>query len=148
MIVRSTPYPQSTKRSVAARMAAPDNTGIGSTKSVDASGNRAERSPVLTSTAQLRWILPVSTGNLSTTATYYHNSGFYFDAGEEVQQTAYNLANLYVQYGPQGERWTVAAWINNAFNATVVAGVGTSPYVVAAQYADPRLFGLSASIHY
>jgi hypothetical protein len=69
MIVRSTPYPQSTKRTVAARMAAPDNTGIGSTKSVDASGNRAERSPVLTSTAPLRWILPVRTGNLSTTAT-------------------------------------------------------------------------------
>ena len=124
------------------------DTAIGSTKSVDASGNRAERSPLLTSTAQLQWLLPISTGNVSTTATYYHNSGFYFDAGDEVQQKAYNLVNLYIQYAPQGNRWSVAAWINNAFNATVVAGVGSSPYVVAAQYLDPRLFGLSASVHY
>ncbi len=124
------------------------DTAIGSTKSVDASGNRAERSPLLTSTAQLQWLLPISTGNVSTTATYYHNSGFYFDAGDEVQQKAYNLVNLYIQYALQGNRWSVAAWINNAFNATVVAGVGSSPYVVAAQYLDPRLFGLSASVHY
>jgi iron complex outermembrane recepter protein len=123
-------------------------TPIGYEKSVDASGNRAERSPLLTSTAQLQWLLPIGTGHLSTTATYYHNSGFYFDAGDEIQQKAYNLANLYVQYAPQGNRWSVAAWINNAFNATVVAGIGTSPYVLAAQYVDPRLFGLSATVHY
>lgn len=123
-------------------------TPIGYEKSVNASGNRAERSPVFTSTAQLQWLLPISTGNISSTATYYHNSGFYFDAGDEVQQKAYNLANLYVQYAPQGNRWSVAAWIKNAFNATVVAGIGVSPYVVAAQYIDPRLFGLSASVHY
>ena len=124
------------------------DTPIGSTKSVDASGNRAERSPLLTSTAQLQWLLPISTGNISTTTTYYHNSGFYFDAGDEVQQKAYNLVNLYIQYAPQGNRWNVAAWVNNAFNATAVAGVGSSPYVVAAQYLNPRLFGLSASVHY
>ena len=124
------------------------DTAIGSTKSVDASGNRAERSPLLTSTAQLQWLLPIGSGNISTTTTYYHNSGFYFDAGDEVQQKAYNLVNLHVQYAPQGNRWNVAAWINNAFNATVVAGVGSSPYVVAAQYLNPRLFGLSASVHY
>jgi hypothetical protein len=93
-------------------------------------------------------LIPIGTGHLSTTATYYHNSGFYFDAGDEIQQKAYNLANLYVQYAPQENRGSVAAWINNAFNATVVAGIGTSPYVLAAQYVDPRLFGLSATVHY
>jgi iron complex outermembrane recepter protein len=118
------------------------------TKSVDASGNREERSPLLTSTVQLRWLLPISTGNISTTATYYHNSGFYFDAGNEFQQKSYNLANFYIQYAPQGNRWSVAAWINNAFNATVLGGVATSPYVVGGFYNDPRLFGLSASVHY
>jgi iron complex outermembrane receptor protein len=115
---------------------------------VDASGNRAERSPLLTSTAQLQWLVPLSTGNISTTTTYYHNSGFYFDAGDEIRQKAYNLVNLHVQYASQGNRWSVAAWVNNAFNATIVAGIGTSPYVLAAEYTDPRLFGLSASMHY
>jgi hypothetical protein len=71
------------------------------TKSVDASGNRAERSPVLTSTAQLRWLLPIGTGNISTMAAYYHNSGFFFDAGDEIQQRGYNLVNLHVRYAPQ-----------------------------------------------
>jgi iron complex outermembrane recepter protein len=123
-------------------------TPIGATKSVDASGNRMERSPLLTSTVQLRWSLPIGTGNISTTATYYHNSGFYFDAGDEFRQKAYNLANLYIQYAPQGNRWSVAAWINNAFNATVAAGIASSPYFVNADYTDPRLFGLSASVHY
>jgi iron complex outermembrane recepter protein len=118
------------------------------TRSVDASGNRAERSPLLTSTAQLQWLLPISTGTISTTATYYHNSGFFFDAGDEIQQKAYNLANLHVQYAPQGNRWSVAAWVNNAFNATVLSGVAPSPNVVGAFYSDPRLFGLSASVHY
>jgi iron complex outermembrane receptor protein len=123
-------------------------TPIGYAKSVDASGNRAERSPLLTSAAQLHWVLPIATGHISTTASYYHNSGFYFDAGDEVQQKAYNLVNFRLQYAPRGDRWSVAAWINNAFNATVVAGVGESPYVVAAQFIDPRLFGLTASVRY
>jgi len=124
------------------------NTPQGYTKSVDASGNRAERSPLLTSTTQLQWLLPISIGNISTTAAYYHNSGFYFDAGAELQQRAYNLANLRIQYAPQGNRWNVAAWVNNAFNATVIAGVAPSPRAVGAFYSDPRLFGLSASVHY
>lgn len=121
---------------------------IGYTKSVDASGKREERSPLLTSTAQLRWLLPIGSGNVATTASYYHNSGFYFDAANEFRQKSYNLANLYIQYAPQGNRWSVAAWINNAFNATVLGGVATSPYVVGAFYNDPRLFGMSASVHF
>jgi iron complex outermembrane recepter protein len=118
------------------------------TKSVDATGNREERAPVLTSTVQLQWLLPISTGNISTTATYYHNSGFYLDAGDQFQQKGYNLANLYVQYAPHGNRWNVAAWVNNAFNATVIGGIGVSPYAVGAFYNDPRLYGLSASVHF
>jgi iron complex outermembrane recepter protein len=123
-------------------------TPTGYTKSVNASGNRMERSPLLTSTVQLQWLLPVSTGDISTTATYYHNSGFFFDAGDEIQQKAYNLANFYIQYAPRGNRWSVAAWINNAFNATLVSGSAASPNLVAAFYNDPRLFGLSASVRY
>jgi len=118
------------------------------TKSVDASGNREARSPLLTSTAQLRWVLPTATGNISTTATYYHDSGFYFDAANELQQKAYNLANFHIEYAPSGNRWSVAVWINNAFNTTVLGGASASPYVVGGFLNDPRLFGLSASVHY
>ena len=123
------------------------STAIGPTISVDASGNRMERSPWLTSSAQLSWQVPVSSGDITATAAYYHNSGFYFDPGNEFQQKAYDLANFRIQYAPRGGTWAVAAWINNAFNATVVAGIASSPYVVSADYTDPRLFGLSASIH-
>jgi len=123
-------------------------TPIGYQKSVDASGNRAERSPLLTSTAQLRWSVPMGTGHVATTATYYHNSGFFFDPGDETQQKAYNLVNFRIQYAAQGGRWSVAAWVDNAFNATVLGGVAASPYVLGGFYNDPRLFGLSASVHY
>jgi iron complex outermembrane recepter protein len=118
------------------------------TKSIDATGNREERSPLMTATAQLQWSVPLSTGSVASTATYYHNSGFYYDAGEQFRQKAYNLANLYVQYAPRGDRWNVAAWINNAFNATVIGGIGVSPYAVGAFYNDPRLYGVSASVHF
>jgi iron complex outermembrane receptor protein len=124
------------------------DTPTGYEKSVDASGNRAERSPLLTTTAQFRWVLPIGPGNILTTANYYHNSGFYFDPGDETQQKGYNLVNVYVQYAPQGNPWSVAAWINNAFNATVLAGIAASPYVLGGFYNDPRLFGLSASVHF
>jgi iron complex outermembrane recepter protein len=124
------------------------DTPIGYEKSVDASGNRAERSPLLTSTAQLQWSVPIGGGNISTTGTFYHNSGFFFDPGDETQQKAYNLVNVHVQYAPQGNRWSVAAWIDNAFNATVLGGIGTSPHVLGGFYNDPRLFGLNASVHY
>ena len=123
-------------------------TPIGYEKSVNASGNRAERSPLLTSTLQVEWLVPLSPGNLSTTATYYHNSGFFFDPGDETQQRAYNLVNLHVQYAPQGNRWSIAAWVDNAFNATVLGGIAASPYVLGGFYNDPRLFGLTASVHY
>jgi iron complex outermembrane receptor protein len=117
-------------------------------KSVDATGNREERAPLLTSTLQVQWLLPVPTGNISTTATYYHNSGFYFDPADQFRQKAYNLVNFFIQYAPQGSRWSVAAWANNAFNATVLGGVATSPYIVGAFYNDPRLYGMSASVHF
>lgn len=120
----------------------------GYTKSVDATGNRQERSPLLTSTVRLQWRVPIRSGSVSTTATYYHNSGFYLDAGDEFRQKAYNLANVRVEYAPRGNRWSLAAWIDNAFNATVIGGIGVSPYVVGAFYNDPRLFGLSASLHW
>jgi iron complex outermembrane recepter protein len=107
-----------------------------------------ERAPLLTSTAQLRWLLPIGTDQIETTASYYHNSGFYFDPGDEIQQKAYNLVNLYAKYTPQGDRWSVAGWINNAFNATVLGGAAASPYVMGGFYNDPRLFGLSASVRY
>jgi iron complex outermembrane receptor protein len=119
-----------------------------STKSVDASGNRMERAPVLTSTLRVQYLVPLPIGSVSTTALYYHNSGFYFDAGNEFQQKAYNLANFRIEYAAPGSRWSVAAWIDNAFNATVIAGVASSPYVESADYTDPRLYGLSAAVHF
>jgi len=118
------------------------------TKSVDASGNRMERAPLLTTTAQLQWLVPLPTGSVATTASYYHNSGFYLDAGDEFQQRAYNLVNLRLEYAAPNNLWTVAAWIDNAFGATVIGGLGVSPYVAGAFYNDPRLYGLSASVHF
>lgn len=120
---------------------------VGFTKSVDATGNREEHSPLLTSSVQLKWVLPIRTGTVTTTADCYHNSGFYFDAGDEFQQKAYNLANLRIEYAPPGDRWNVAAWIDDAFNVAVIGGFAASPYVVGAFYNDPRLFGLSVSVH-
>jgi iron complex outermembrane recepter protein len=124
-------------------------TAVGSTKSVDATGNRAERAPVLTSNVRLRWILPVpGIGDLTSSATWYHNSGFFFDAGDEIAQKLYNIYNLNFQLSLPGTHWTVSAWANNLFNATVIAGISSSPYVVGADYNDPRLFGLGASVHF
>jgi outer membrane receptor protein involved in Fe transport len=59
-----------------------------------------------------------------------------------------SVNRLNIQYAPQENRWRVAAWVNNAFNATVLSGVAPSPYVVGAFYNDPRLVGLSASVHF
>ena len=123
-------------------------TPTGSTKSVDATGNRAVRAPVLTSNVRLKWIVPTPIGDLTSTATWYHNSGFFFDAGDELQQKLYNIYNVNIQLSPPGKRWTVSAWGNNLFNKTVIAGINASPYVVGAGYNDPRLFGLGASVHF
>jgi iron complex outermembrane recepter protein len=123
-------------------------TPIGATKSVNATGNRAVRAPVLTSNVRLRWILPTAIGDLTSSATWYHNSGFFFDAGDQVQQKLYNIYNLNFQLSPPGKRWTVSAWANNLFNKTVIAGISPSPYVIGADYNNPRLFGLGASVHF
>ncbi|HWS63679.1 MAG TPA: TonB-dependent receptor [Steroidobacteraceae bacterium] len=123
-------------------------TPIGATKSVNASGNRAMRAPLLTSTFKVKWLVPTAVGDVTSTATWYHNSGFFFDAGDEISQKAYNIVNLNVQYAPPGGRWTVSAWANNLTNETVIAGINASPYVLTAGYNDPRLFGLGASIHF
>jgi iron complex outermembrane receptor protein len=123
-------------------------TPIGATKSVNATGNRAERAPVLTSNVKLKWIVPTSVGDVTSTATWYHNSGFFFDAGDEIQQKTYDIYNLNVQFAPPGKRWTVSAWANNLFNKTVIAGISSSPFVIGADYNDPRLFGVAASVHF
>lgn len=123
-------------------------TPIGSTKSVDASGNRAIRAPLLTSTFKVKWLVPTAIGDFTSTAIWYHNSGYFFDAGDEIEQKAYNIVNLNIQYAPPGSRWTISAWADNLTNATVIAGINASPFVLSAGYNDPRLFGLGASIHF
>ena len=72
----------------------------------------------------------------------------YLRSANKTSAAFYNLANLYLEYAAQGSRWSVAAWINNAFNATVIGGVGVSPYAVGGFFNDPRLFGLSVAVHY
>ncbi|HLY59017.1 MAG TPA: TonB-dependent receptor [Stellaceae bacterium] len=117
----------------------------GATISQNVAGRLAERAPRLTDTVALQWRLPTQWGDFRSTASWYHNSGFFFDPGNVVKQRAYDLVNLNIEFAPQDQNWTVALWANNLTDATVIQGINQTPYGIGAEYDAPRMIGFTIS---
>lgn len=110
---------------------------------VNLDGRTMARSPRFTGTLYGNYTIPVGDGRLDLNASLYHTSGFNFDPAGVTSQKGYELLNTRATYTFAGDRFSIAAYLNNATDTTyrtvvwAYAGIG-----VPQLYGQPRTWGV------
>jgi iron complex outermembrane receptor protein len=126
-------------------------TGFGNMPAtIDASGKPAVRSPEWTTSANLNYARVVGLGEWTTSATYYYNGGFSFDADNRIRQGAYSTVNLRssLKLGMTAAPITISVFANNLTDKRVVAGVVSAVFGDYGGYTDPRTIGVEARVDF
>jgi iron complex outermembrane receptor protein len=112
----------------------------------DASGNAMVRTPRWTANVSPSYRGDIAGGRLDASATLSYNSGFYWDVGNRLRQSAYTLLNGRISWGPDGSPWRVALWGRNLTNRVYEAYVADTTQADAVAWARPRSVGVELSI--
>ena len=111
-------------------------------------GKQTVQSPPATLDLLATYTIPMSTGRLSLSASYYYNEGFYWDPANQVKQQAFSLVNSSVTWRPTGGHWDVSLWGKNLastyYNTFAVLTSLRSQEAPAA----PRTFGVTVGAHF
>ncbi len=125
------------------------NRPCGNTQSpADASGNDMVRSPRWTANLSVDYAGEVGGGELRGSVTGSYNSGFYWDAGNRLEQPDFFLLNANLSWGPDGAPWRVGLWGRNLFNQTYQLYVADTTQGDSAAYARPRSIGVSLGLDF
>lgn len=111
-----------------------------------ATGNDMIRTPEVTANLTLAYAAPVWGGTLQASVNEYYNSGFYWEAGNRLEQKAYHLLNAQVGWEPAGERWRISAWVRNLGDTVYQLYVVDTTAADAVAYAPPRQFGMTFEV--
>lgn len=88
------------------------SSAIGSTQTVDFTGNDIPLSPEHSASLSLKWDKPLSNGlDLTARGTYSFNSGYTFDPVGAYKQPDTHLVD--VSFGVRGDNWEANLWVNN-----------------------------------
>jgi iron complex outermembrane receptor protein len=122
-------------------------TGANTTCPIDASGNTMIRSPRLTLTAGAAYSFDTNAGRFTLDASYYHNSGFFFEPDNRIQQEAYDVVNGQLSWTSRNGHYRVRLWVRNLFDEQYYAAFSTS-LGDAGTAGAPRTFGVSFGVHF
>lgn len=118
---------------------------------VIATGNSLPFAPDVTLNVGGQYLIPLPSGALALSTTYYYNSGFRTTPDNLLGQSRYNLLNAQAKWIAPDGRTSVAIWGNNITNAVygpeVRAGGNPGGYVVADLQA-PRTYGVTLEYQY
>jgi iron complex outermembrane receptor protein len=126
-------------------------TGFGNVPTtIDASGRRALRSPEWTVSTNLTYAHDFGLGEWTNSVTYYYNSGFFFDAGNRIEQGAYSIVNLRssLRFVHARAPVTIAVFANNLTDKRTVMGVVSAIFGDYGGYSDPRTIGVEARVDF
>ncbi len=110
----------------------------------DLAGNRMIRTPKFTVSGTADYAVPVGANELELSATYYHNSGFYWDPDNRLKQTPYGLlsAQAALHFG-RLRNYTVRAFGKNLTNQRYFSYVTAGSLGDVAAAAPPRTYGVA-----
>lgn len=125
-------------------------TGVGVSTPVDNSGNDLQRTPKVMANIGFDYRIPTtSSGEFGINGNWAYNDGFYFEPDNQYREPAYSLFNFEVRWTDPADKYTVRAWLKNAFDkgfyTLLRTANGTPPY---ASPGAPRTFGISAQVNF
>lgn len=125
------------------------NRPCGNTQSpADASGNDMVRTPRWTANLSLDYAGNVGNGELRGSVTGSYNSGFYWDAGNRLEQPDYILVNASLSWGPDDSFWRVGLWGRNLLDETYQLYLADTTQGDSVAYARPRSIGVSLELDF
>jgi len=124
-------------------------TGIGVSTQVDNSGNDLQRTPKMMANIGFDYRIPTSSGEFGINGVYSYNDGFFFEPDNQYREPAYSIVNFELRWTDPNEKYTIRAWIKNAFDkqfyTLLRTASGTPPYAAPGA---PQTFGVSAQINF
>lgn len=120
------------------RVAAPYNSA---STAIDASGNKLVRAPRFTSTIGANWVIPTSIGDFNWNGSWFHNSGFFWDAANRVKQPSYDLVNSELALQLPDRQWKLRLWSKNLLGKKYYSNISVASSGDQGSPAAPRTFG-------
>ncbi|WP_084399934.1 TonB-dependent receptor domain-containing protein [Henriciella aquimarina] len=108
----------------------------------DLAGKTTQRAPDLTFSLAPRYSFRAGNGEVTLAASFYHNSGFFSDPENRLEQPSYSLINTSAGY-----RWdngmSVRLWARNLTDERYYTFLQAGPLKDSAAYAPPRTYGFT-----
>jgi iron complex outermembrane receptor protein len=112
-------------------------------------GNRLALAPDVTLSLGADYVVPLeSRGDLTFSASYSYNDGFYGEPDNRLHQPSYNLANANVSWDSPAHLYKVRLWGKNLANAQYATSIGSQPNGDFIAYAYPRTYGATVLVNF
>jgi iron complex outermembrane receptor protein len=121
--------------------AAPSGGAVTSTGNLE--GNTPVHTPTFTSTVSPNYHINIPNGALDISATYAHNSGFFWYPDNLSRQPTTNIVNASVKWTSPSGRWSIQGWGKNLTSDEYYSFVSESAFGYAGSPAPPRTYGLT-----
>ena len=114
----------------------------------DLTGNTTIRAPEFTLTLAPSYTFETSIGAFTLAANYYHNSGFFWDVSNRMEQPSYDVINGSLTWETLDENLSVRLWAKNLNNEFY--GLYSSPNILGDPFsaAPPRTYGVTATVRF
>jgi iron complex outermembrane receptor protein len=111
-----------------------------------AKGNRLPLTPNLTLSITGDYVFPLGAlGDVTLTATYSFNDGFYGEPDNRLYQPSYSVVNAGAAWTSSDKLYEVRLWGKNLSNADYVSALGSQVNGDFAVFNPPRTYGLTVS---
>jgi iron complex outermembrane receptor protein len=113
----------------------------------DASGNYLPRAPKFTSNLGFDWAFNTGAGEVTLTADWNHNSGYFPGQGNRIKQGSYDLFDAQIKIAPSSNFY-VRVWGRYLASEKYTNRVneGTGPVGTSYQPAAPRTYGAAIGL--
>ena len=111
-----------------------------------AKGNRLPLTPNLTFSLTADYLVSLAAfGDLTLSATYAYNDGFFGEPDNRLFQPSYHVVNAQAAWTSRDGLYLVRLWGKNLTNAEYTTSLGSQPNGDFAVFAPPRTYGVSVS---
>ena len=111
-----------------------------------AKGNRLPLTPNLTLSITGDYVFPLGAlGDLTLTATYSYNDGFYGEPDNRLYQPSYSVVNAQAAWASADKLYEARLWGKNLSNAEYTSALGSQVNGDFAVFNPPRTYGLTVS---
>jgi iron complex outermembrane receptor protein len=115
----------------------------------DATGNRIINTPKFTTSVGVDYAVDIgSAGTLELSATWAHNSGFYWDPENRLREPAYNIVNTQISFAAPDESWRVRLFARNLLDERYYAYVSPSRAGDPGAGAPPLTYGVAVGFKF